>query len=139
MDRWLAISDGATAALHALAYAASRGGLVSAKTVAKEIGVSPSYLAKLLQSLTKAGFIEASRGAAGGFSVRGEAQSISSLEVIIAIDGKLPERACLFREASCTTGTCVFKVLCAEVGARAQSVLQSTSIKDLSKSYSATR
>ena len=135
MDRWLAISDGATAALHALAFAASQGGLVSAKAVAEEIGVSPSYLAKLLQSLAKADFIEATRGANGGFSVRGDPASRNCLEVVLAIDGPAPARACLFPEATCSTKSCVFSALCAEVGQKARAVLEGTSLLDLSRSY----
>lgn len=135
MDRWLAISDGATAALHALAFATSRGGLVSSKAIAEELSVSPSYLAKLIQDLSRAELVETVRGVGGGVGLKGDPSKVSCLEVVTAIDGPLPARACLFPDASCTKGSCAFKVLCAEIGAKARKVLESTSLLDLSRSY----
>jgi Rrf2 family protein len=135
MDRWLAITDGANAALHAMAYAAAKGGVVSARATAEAIAVSPSYLAKLLQELARAGLVEMSRGASGGFSVSGDPAARSCLEVILAIDGSLPERYCLFPESTCETGGCALKLLCDDIGRRATVGLGATSVADLARSY----
>lgn len=135
MDRWLAISDGATAALHALAFAARNEKPSSARAAAEAIGVSPSYLAKLVQELARAGLVEMSRGAAGGFNVAGDPEAISALDVIRAIDGAEPERQCLFPEAVCASGTCVLGSLCDEVAQKARTVLAATSVADLSRNF----
>jgi Rrf2 family protein len=135
MDRWLAISDGANAALHALAFAASKDGFVSSRVAAEELGVSATYLAKLIQVLVKAGLVEAQRGASGGFAIKGDPGKITCLEVVTAVDGPIPERHCLFPAATCRLGTCVFKRLCDEVAAKALDALTSTSLADVARSY----
>jgi Rrf2 family protein len=135
MDRWLAVSDGANAALHAMAYAAASGGVVSSRAAAEAIGVSPSYLAKLVQELARAGLVEMSRGAAGGFSVSGNPAEVASLDVILAIDGPIADRHCLFPEAACETGSCALKLLCDDIAKRALAGFKATSVADLAKSY----
>ena len=135
MDRWLAISDGANAALHALAYAARSERPSSARTAAEAIGVSPSYLAKLVQELARAGLAEMSRGASGGFNVAGDPASISALDVILAIDGAEPERQCLFPEAVCVSRTCVLRALCEEIAEKSRTVLAATSVADLARNF----
>lgn len=135
MDRWLAISDGANAALHALAFAATKSQPASARAAAEAIGVSPSYLAKLIQELARAGIVEMSRGAAGGFALAGDPAALSALEVIMAIDGAMPARHCLFPEAVCASGDCVLKLLCDRVGKEAEAVLRATSVAELSMRF----
>jgi Rrf2 family protein len=135
MDRWLAVSDGANAALHALAYAVSQGSPVSARAAAAELGVSPSYLAKLIQTLSRAGLVEAHRGSAGGFVFKGDADKVSCLAVIVAVDGPAPKRHCLFAVAACRKGSCALKILCDEISAKAIKVLGSTTIADVAKSF----
>lgn len=135
MDRWLAISDGAVAALHALAYAYSTGGPVSARGAAEEIGVSPTYLAKLVQELARAGMVEVSRGATGGFALAGDAHKITALDVVLAVDGALPVRYCLFPESACRSGTCRLKALCDQIGTEAEAGLRDMSIAELAESY----
>lgn len=135
MDRWLAISDGAVAALHALAYASSAGGPVSARGAAEEIGVSPTYLAKLIQVLARAGLVEVSRGSTGGFALVGDPKLVSSLDVVLAVDGALPHRYCLFPDSACTSGTCRLKLLCDQIADQAEASLRSVSLAELSESY----
>jgi Rrf2 family protein len=135
MDRWLAVSDGANAALHALAYAVSRGNPVSARAAADALGVSPSYLAKLIRTLSKAGLVEAHRGAAGGFAFKGDAKKLSCLDVIVAVDGPIPKRHCLFAASVCRRGSCALKTLCGEISVKAVKVLGSTTIADVARSF----
>ncbi len=140
MDRILNVSDRANAAIHALALAARNeargegGSSQSARRVALELGVSSSYLAKVLQSLSRAGLVASSRGASGGFSLAREAEGISALEVIEILEGPLPSRACLFGAAVCATGGCALKALCQKVEVLVRETLASTSIGELSRS-----
>lgn len=135
MDRLLNISDRTNAVLHALALAAKAGGPLPAARAAEELGVSPSYLSKSLQPVAKAGILESSRGASGGYSLAREPASLSCLEVLELLDGPLPERACLFAESPvCSRGTCALKRLCDETLASARKVLAGTSVADLAAS-----
>jgi Rrf2 family protein len=128
MDRIVNVSDRGNAAIHALALAAAGEGRVTAAASAEELGVSPSYFAKVLQSLVRAGFLVSSRGAAGGFELAREAAGISCLEVLEAVDGPLPERECLFPKSVCSRGGCPIKAACARAEKTIRSALESTTI-----------
>jgi Rrf2 family protein len=108
---------------------------VTAASCAQELGVSPSYLAKVLQDLARGGLLSSSRGAAGGFELAREADRISCLEVIELLDGPLPERDCLFREAVCATGGCALRIMCGRVAASVRAALESTTIAALATSF----
>jgi Rrf2 family protein len=135
MDRLVNISDRGNAAIHALALAAAEGGRVTAAVSARELGVSPSYFAKVLQLLVHAGFLASSRGAAGGFELARDASDISCLEVVEAVDGPLPERDCLFAEAVCAKGSCPIKTMCARVAKALRGALESTSIAAVASGF----
>jgi len=135
LDRIVNISDRSNAALHALALAASSGGRVSASLCARELGVSPSYLAKVLQALVRGGLLESRRGAAGGFELAREASGISCLEVLELVEGPLPRRACLFRKTVCAKGGCALKVMCERVEKSVRSALESTSVAAVALSF----
>lgn len=50
--------------------------------------LSPTYLSKILTKLTKAGMIESTPGAKGGYKISNSPNEISFLDVIIAIEGE---------------------------------------------------
>jgi Rrf2 family protein len=136
MDRIVNVSDKGNAAIHALALAAAaEGGRVTAAGAARELGISPSYFAKVLQSLVRCGFLGSTRGAAGGFELARDAGGISCLEVLEAMDGPLPERGCLFREVVCAKGGCALKVMCDRIAKSLRSALESTSIAAIAASF----
>jgi Rrf2 family protein len=135
VDRIIGISDRTNAALHALALAACEGGSISANAAAKRLGVSPSYLAKILQSLAAKGIITSTRGIGGGFSLGESAERISGMRVLEALDGSLPARYCLFERAVCVTKTCVFKSLCDEIESKLRTTLETVTVADLAEKF----
>jgi len=60
-----------------------------------------SFLSKVLQALTRAGFISSRRGQAGGFAILERGKQASMREVIEAIDGPLCLNVCLMKGRSC--------------------------------------
>jgi Rrf2 family protein len=139
MDRIINVSDRGNAAIHALALAAARGGRVTAALCAEELGVSPSYLAKVLQTLARGGLLASTRGAAGGFELAREVATVSCLEVLELVDGPLPRRACLFPEAVCAKGSCALKLMCERTEKALRSALESTTIAALAASFKQAR
>lgn len=136
MDRIVGISDRANAAFHALAVASNSGGSIAAGEAARRLGVSASYLTKILSALGSKGILESSRGIGGGFSLARSSDSISLMEVLVALDGPLPSRACLFEHAVCDSGTCLFQVLCRRFEAELKEALEGSTIADLASSFS---
>jgi Rrf2 family protein len=135
MDRVVNVSDRASAAIHALALAAAGDGRITAAASASELGVSPSYLAKVLQSLVRGGLLSSTRGAAGGFELARDPARLSCLEVLELVDGPLPERECLFGASVCPKGSCALKVMCGKMAKSLRSALESTSISAVSASF----
>lgn len=65
-----------------------------AHEIARHIRVPPLYLAKILQSLARAGLVRARRGPGGGFSLTRSPQAISILDVVNAVDPLHRIRTC---------------------------------------------
>ena len=72
--------------------------------IAEEQQIPPSFLAKIISQLSIAGLIHTSRGARGGVSLAREAEEVSVLEVIEAIDGPIALNECTHGPGSCPFG-----------------------------------
>lgn len=60
---------------------------VGVQVLADKLGVSQTYLSKMLSKLVKAGLINSVSGANGGYRLKANYQQISFLDVIHAIEG----------------------------------------------------
>jgi Rrf2 family protein len=80
---------------------------ISTSTVAREMKIPPSFLAKIISQLNIAGLLVTKRGAHGGVSLAREPKEISVLDVVEAIDGPI-----LLNECIGTTTSCVFQEDC---------------------------
>ncbi len=90
------MSDGVEAALHcALVLSGlAEDKVLAGKYLAELHGVSESYLLKHLRALTAANVIIAIPGPRGGYRLARDAQNITLLEIVEAIDGKEPAFIC---------------------------------------------
>ncbi len=77
--------------LMALKYLAEQtgGSAHSAKDIAEAYHIPPQLLAKILQTLAKAGLLVSHAGTNGGYALSRPATEITAFEVIRAIDGPL--------------------------------------------------
>jgi Rrf2 family protein len=84
-------------AIRAVRYLATQGpsARVATSTVAKEMQIPPSFLAKIISQLSIAGLLHTSRGARGGVTLAREAKDISLLDVVEAIDGPIMLNQCV--------------------------------------------
>lgn len=60
---------------------------ISAECLSKCLGVSPSYLKKLMRKLVQAGLIHSVPGIKGGFSLAKNASDITVYDVYVAVEG----------------------------------------------------
>lgn len=76
-------------ALHAIALLAQRSteGNQSLTALANQFDVSPTYLSKILTHLVKANLVKSTPGAAGGYLLQKDPETISFLQVIEAVEG----------------------------------------------------
>ncbi len=63
---------------------------MDSETLSKELAISKSFLAKILQSLAKANILKSYKGARGGFVLEADPKSITMLKVITCVEGKAP-------------------------------------------------
>jgi Rrf2 family transcriptional regulator, iron-responsive regulator len=73
----------------------ARHGRLSAGEVARLQGLSPSFVAKIVSTLARAGVLETHRGAAGGVQLGRPASDISLLDVVQAVEGPIRLTRCV--------------------------------------------
>lgn len=116
-------------ALHIMAYLAisTPKEKVSVQQLAEQQGISPSYLSKILTRLVKAGMIESSPGAHGGYKLPTNWEDISFLDVIHAIEGS----ASFFH--GCLTGNpeCLIQKVMTSAEEEMEDTLRQQKISDL--------
>jgi Rrf2 family protein len=71
-------------------------------TVAREMKIPPSFLAKIISQLSIAGLLRTSRGARGGVTLARDPAEISLLDVVEAIDGPILLNECVGNPGKCT-------------------------------------
>ena len=82
-------SRSAEYAIRSLVYLARipDGKFAMARHIAAEEKIPAHFLAKILQELTRKGFLRSSKGPSGGFSLRVPASQIKLLTLVEALDG----------------------------------------------------
>ena len=104
----------------------------SAKAIAEAYHIPPQLLAKILQTLAKAGLLVSHAGTNGGYSLARPAADISAFEVIRAIDGPLFITSCITIHGTCDLhGTCTIKEPLRKVNDSITGLLSELSIADL--------
>ena len=107
MAGYFKISQRASIALHAMAILASdEQGIKSSREMAAFLEESETHVAKVMQSLARAGLVSSMRGPNGGFRLKRRARDISLLEVYEAIEGPIEECKCLMAKKVCK-GQCM--------------------------------
>lgn len=76
-------------ALHTMLYlvTASPDKPVGVQVLANKLGVSRTYLSKMMTQLVKAGLIQSVSGVNGGYRLKQKGEEISFLDIIQAIEG----------------------------------------------------
>ena len=108
MSRLVHISEAASLAIHSLALIASSSIRLNAKKISEILHVSQNHLAKILQVLSKNGYLDSNRGPGGGFTFRKNANEISMLEIYQLIEGNVDCQFCGITEDHCPFITCIF-------------------------------
>ncbi|MET4682488.1 RrF2 family transcriptional regulator [Brevundimonas faecalis] len=90
------LSEGVEQAIHCVAMLSqlSEDGVLSAAALAEFHGVKTSYLLKHLQALSGAGVLRTLPGPKGGYRLARAPQSISLLDILLAVEGPEPAFRC---------------------------------------------
>lgn len=107
MPKLFSLSEASSIAVHAMVLVAKSDGSVNVNKIAELTQTSKHHVAKVMQRLTKAGYVSSSRGPAGGFSLKMAPESISFLNIYEAIEGKAEIATCLFESPVCAFHKCI--------------------------------
>jgi Rrf2 family protein len=135
------MTGGVEWALHCCVVLTSVDAPAPAARLAQLHDVSPSYLAKQLQALSRAGLIRSVQGKAGGYVLTRPPAQITVLDVVDAIDGPGPAFVCTeIRQRgpmatpaeACTAPCAISRAMAGAENARREA-LRSVSIADLAR------
>jgi Rrf2 family protein len=111
---------------------AHSGAAQSAKDIAEAYHIPPQLLAKILQTLAKAGLLVSHAGTNGGYALSRPATRITAFEVIRAIDGPLFITSCITIHGACDlAGHCTIKEPLRKVNDSIKDLLSGITIADL--------
>ena len=114
---------------------APHGSAQSAKDIAQAYHIPPPLLAKILQTLARAGLLVSHAGTNGGYALARPAEQITAFEVIRAIDGPLFITSCITIHGTCDlAGTCTIKEPLRKVNDSIKDLLSAIRISDLAES-----
>ncbi|CAM4439183.1 RrF2 family transcriptional regulator [Paenibacillus tarimensis] len=118
-------------ALHAMLHLVSEAPdkPVSVHLLAEKLGVSPTYLSKMLTKLVKAGLIQSVPGANGGYRLRRSQEDISFLDIIHAIEGTASVFECSLNHSS----ECQIQQVVMDAERQMEEYLRSRKISDLAR------
>jgi Rrf2 family protein len=88
------LSGGVEWALHCCVVLTAATAPVPAGRLAALHDVSPSYMAKQMQALSRAGLVRSIQGKTGGYVLTKPASDITLLDVVQAVDGASPAFVC---------------------------------------------
>ncbi len=96
-------------ALRALSELArqTHGKVMLGRDLAKQTGIPPKYLSKIMLSLRNAGLVAATRGTNGGYMLQRPADAIHLADIVQVFDGAATAQHCLLRNGSkCSDDDC---------------------------------
>ena len=111
----------------------------SLKAIAEAEGLPLSYLEHVVANLKRAGLVQSSRGAHGGYKLARPAADIAMDEVVLALEGAIAPMECFVEtpagKVSCNHGddasACSTKLLWMRVQSGVITALQSTTLAEL--------
>ncbi len=97
-------------------------------------GLTGATAAKILKSLTRAGLLESTRGAHGGYGLAHDASDISLAAVIEALEGPLGVTECAVRSGLCALeASCAVRVRWQAVDRALRHTLEQVSLADMAQ------
>ena len=125
------MSEATALALHAMALIAKADGPLSAGAIAQAFQASEAHVAKVLQTLARAGFLISKRGPEGGYTLARPKSRIRLLDIYETFEGKSRQDRCLFEQPVCGSPDCIFNGLVAHMRQEFFEYLRARTLADL--------
>ncbi len=128
------LSRASTYAFYGLGYLAGQPSdrFVPLSEIHEHYGVPEKHLAKIFQTLVKAGLLESARGVNGGFALAKPPEQISPLDVVRILEGPINESGCLLLQESCAHhGVCRINAVWRRAQHAMLTVLRQSTLADM--------
>lgn len=133
MGHILKFSDAATIAMHTMVMLSYKTNeLVCTHDIASTFNISEAHLSKVLQRLSKTGWIHPVRGPKGGFKLTTAPEKISLLDIYELFDGKMSVEQCLLDSYICGGKNCILGKLLHQMNEQAKKYLEETTLDKVS-------
>ena len=107
--------------------------LAVVEAIAQEMAIPKSFLAKIVQKLSRSHLLKSFRGVKGGLRLARKPESISLLDVIEAMQGPAASNKCAVDKAQCNLSySCVVHPVWAELRKQTEAYLRQINFRDLS-------
>jgi Rrf2 family protein len=104
------------------------------RDVAKELGLPSSFLSKILQTLSRYGFLNSVKGPKGGFSLSEKGAASSIAELVAVVDGPMNFDMCLAGFSPCSEeNACPFHEEWKRIREEIRELVNSKNIFELAK------
>lgn len=123
-------------AIQALIYMATKpkGTLILSREIAVRLHVPPAYLAKIMQTLSRANLVNSYRGPMGGFSLREDPEKISLIHIVNVVEGPKFNQECVLGLKVCADSTaCPMHYLWQPIKARILKLLEGQTLDRLAR------
>jgi Rrf2 family protein len=108
------------------------GSVTMVDEISREKCVPKSFLAKILQKLTKASLVRSYRGVKGGFELTRQPKDITLLDVIEAIQGPVAMNMCALDEKTCGfSSSCAVHPVWVEIRREVEKILKKNNFAKL--------
>ena len=108
------------------------GELVQICDVSKQWDIPEGFLRKIVAQLSKDGLVRSQRGAGGGIRISRPAESLTLLDVIEAVEGRVFLNKCLIASGTCHLDkTCAVHQVWCEAQKSLQTILSKKSLAEL--------
>ena len=131
MSRIINISEAASIAIHSVVAIAKSKVKLNATELAISTNVSRNHLAKVMQQLTKFGYLTSDRGPKGGFILNKLPNEICLLDLFEMVEGSIEDISCMGNCAVCPFKDCIFGGLASKFTNEFKNYLKNTKISDL--------
>lgn len=114
--------------------AASGDEYISISKISEDLDISPHFLTKILQQLTKVGMMESMKGPKGGIRLQRSGDKVTLVEIVSAIDGMDLLTECALGLPGCGTAKpCPLHEQWADTRDQIRKMLEHTTLTDLAK------
>lgn len=107
---------------------------ISIKQISSDLDISPHFLTKIMQELTKAGLLESQKGPKGGVRLKKDGNEVALVEIVAAIDGMDLLTECALGLPGCGTAKpCPLHEQWADTRDEIRKILEDTTLTDLAR------